>query len=230
MRSGDSELIRALPLFQEMDDAHFEELIKAAFLQRFPDHVVLIREGEFPDFLHVVVEGSVELFAANRNRETTIGALRPVTTFILAAVVQDQVYLKSARTLAPSRILMIPAEAVRAIFSRDAGFARAIVRELAIRYRGIVRTLKNQKLRTGVERLANWILQADHGSGRFVAQSGDLEHRLHRQRAARDHDHRPEEAHRDRPSAPVDRRGPVSGRSVRMRAFTSEGIGENPAE
>ena len=170
MRSGDYELMRVLPLFQEMADRHFEDLIKPAFLQRFPDHVVLIREGEPPDFLHVVVEGMVELFATHKKRETTIDTLRPVTTFILAAVVQDDVYLKSARTLTPSRILMIPAEAVRDVFSQDAGFARAIVRELAIRYRSIVRILKNQKLRTGIERLANWILQTDHangGTGRF---------------------------------------------------------------
>lgn len=170
MRAADTDIIRALPLFCDMADEQFAELIKAAFLQRFPDHVVLIREGEPPDFLHVVVEGTVELFATHKKRETTIATLRPVTTFILAAVVQDGVYLKSARTLTPSRILMIPAETVRDVFSRDAGFARAIVRELAIRYRSIVRILKNQKLRTGIERLANWILQTDvasGGTGRF---------------------------------------------------------------
>jgi CRP/FNR family transcriptional activator FtrB len=56
---------------------------------------------------------------------------------------------------------MIPAPIVRDVFGRDAAFARAIVNELAARYRGVVRALKNEKLRTGVERLANWILQAN---------------------------------------------------------------------
>ena len=37
--------------------------MSAAFLQRFPQGVSLIQEGELPDFLHIVVEGSVELFA-----------------------------------------------------------------------------------------------------------------------------------------------------------------------
>ena len=142
-----------------MSDTHFAELIRAGFLQRFPEHVTLFREGEMPDFLHIVVEGNVELFSSHADHETTIDILRPVSTFILAAVVQDDVYLKSARTIGPCRVLMIPAEAVRAIFGRDAGFARAVVGELATRYRGIVRALKNQKLRTGTERLANWILQ-----------------------------------------------------------------------
>jgi CRP/FNR family transcriptional activator FtrB len=170
MRAQDSDLIRTLPLFSGMTEPLFEELMRAAFLQRFPAHVVLIREGELPDFLHVTVEGAVELFATHRDFETTLDILRPVTTFILAAVIQDDFYLKSARTLSPARILMIPAPAVRSVFGRDAIFARAVVSELALRYRGIVRNLKNQKLRTGLERLAAWILQTDsrHGStGRF---------------------------------------------------------------
>lgn len=171
MRTQDSELIRALALFRDMSDARFDELMRAAFLQRFPAHVVLIQEGEPPDFLHVVVDGTVELFATHQGRETTIDILQPVTTFILAAVIQDEVYLKSARTLTGAQILMIPAEAVRSVFGQDAMFARAVVGELAVRYRSIVRELKNQKLRTGIERLANWILRRDAesgGAGRFT--------------------------------------------------------------
>ena len=125
----------------------------------------LIAEGDLPDFLHIVVEGSVELFASHDGHETTLDIMRPVTTFILAAVIRDEVYLKSARTLSPAQILMIPAQTVRDVFGRDAAFARAIVNELAERYRGVVRSLKNEKLRTSAERLANWILQADAKQG-----------------------------------------------------------------
>jgi CRP/FNR family transcriptional activator FtrB len=54
---------------------------------------------------------------------------------------------------------------VRDVFGRDAAFARAIVNELAERYRTVVRALKNEKLRSSAERLANWILQADSLQG-----------------------------------------------------------------
>lgn len=171
MRPAEMSTIRSLPLFEKMADEHFAELVKPAFLQRFPQGVTLITEGEMPDFLHVVVEGTIELYARHRARETTLDILQPVTTFILAAVVRDEVYLKSARTLAPSQILMIPGQTVRDIFGRDAAFARAIVNELADRYRCLVRSLKNEKLRTSAERLANWILlRADEqGGGAEVA-------------------------------------------------------------
>ena len=165
MRQSDWKTIRALPLFRDMSEAHFGELVRAAFLQRFPQHVTLIHEGDLPDFLHIVVDGSVELFGAHNGHETTIDIIRPVTTFILAAVIRDDVYLKSARTLMPAQILMIPAETVRDVFDRDAAFARAIVNELAERYRTVVRSLKNEKLRNSAERLANWILRVDAQQG-----------------------------------------------------------------
>jgi CRP/FNR family transcriptional activator FtrB len=165
VRQSDWKLVRSLPLFSDMTKANFEELLNAALLQRFPQHVTMVNEGDLPDFLHIVVEGSVELFGVHNGHETAIDIIRPVTTFILAAVIRDEVYLKSARTLTPAQILMIPAQTVREVFGRDAAFARAIVNELAARYRVVVRALKNEKLRSSVERLANWILQADSLQG-----------------------------------------------------------------
>jgi len=165
VRRSEQDLVRALPLFRNVAEMHFDGLMNAAFLQRFPQHVILINEGDQPDFLHIVVEGTVELFGCLAGRETTLDIIRPVTTFILAAVIRDEVYLKSARTLTPARILMLPAAAVRDVFDRDGHFARAIVTELALRYRGLVRALKDQKLRNSAERLANWILESDRQQG-----------------------------------------------------------------
>jgi CRP/FNR family transcriptional activator FtrB len=171
MRDTDTDEVRAAHLFRDVDVAHFATLMRAAYLQRFPAHVALIDEGDKPDFLHVVLEGAVELYSRHDGRETTLNVVSPVTTFILAAVVGDLPYLAGARTLAPARVLMIPAETVRAVFDQDAAFARAIVQELSRSFRGVMRELKNQKLRTSIERLANWMLVADTengGSGRFT--------------------------------------------------------------
>ncbi len=165
MRQAEYHLVRALPLFENVSEKYFDELMGSALMQRFPQGLTLIREGELPDFLHIVVEGSVELFASHDGHETVLDILEPVTTFILAAVIRDEVYLKSARTLTPAQILMIPAPGVRGVFDRDAAFARALVNELALRYRCVVRSLKNEKLRNSKERLANWILQEDAHQG-----------------------------------------------------------------
>jgi CRP/FNR family transcriptional activator FtrB len=158
MRDTDAEIVRALPLFSGMQQTHFQTLIGAGYLQRFPHGVVLVDEGQKPDFLHILVEGSVEFFSSSRGRETTLSFLTPPGAFILAAVVLDQLYLKSARTTESSMVVLIPAGAVREVFSKDTVFARAVVAELAMRYRSLAKDLKNQRLRSGLERLANWVL------------------------------------------------------------------------
>src|SRR5579864_3906279 len=103
-------------------------LLDAALLQQFPTGVVLLHEGDHAHFLHVLVEGLVEIFTEQSGGEWGISLVNPVSTFILAAVVSDQPYLNSARTLADSRVLLIPAQRVREVFDQDVAFARIVAR------------------------------------------------------------------------------------------------------
>ncbi len=137
---------------------NLERLLDAALLQQFPAGVVLIREGAQADFLHVLVDGLVEIFTEQDGGEWGISLITPVSTFILAAVVVEQPYLNSVRTLTESRILLIPASRVRELFDKDVAFARAMARQLALAYRTSVKKLKGYMARSSVERLANWIL------------------------------------------------------------------------
>lgn len=151
--------LRRLDLFSGLDDANFDALMRASYVQTFPPQVEMISEGDHSDFLHVVLTGSVEMFARWNRRETVMQVVRPVATFILAATIKDAPYLMSARTLEKSRIVLLPSQDVRAVFSQDANFARAIVTELAQCYRVVVKSQKDLKLRTSLERLANYLLR-----------------------------------------------------------------------
>src|SRR6202140_3052438 len=154
-----------------MTENNLASLLDAALLQQFPTGVILIHEGDHADFLHVLVDGLVEIFTEQNGGEWGISLVNPVSTFILAAVVGDQPYLNSARTLADSRVLLIPAQRVRDVFDRDVAFARMVARELALAYRSSVKKLKGYMARSSVERLANWILteaQKDGAQGNIV--------------------------------------------------------------
>lgn len=165
MRATDLPEVRALRLFNSMENQHFDALMEVSYLQTFPPQLELIAEGDLADFLYIVVEGSVELYARSNGREATMGLVRPVGTFILAAVLKDAVYLMSARTAQRSKILLIPSQNIRQAFQQDAEFARAIVQELASCYRGVVKEHKDLKLRTAVERLANRLLRYHKDQG-----------------------------------------------------------------
>ncbi|MBI1197940.1 MAG: cyclic nucleotide-binding domain-containing protein [Phenylobacterium sp.] len=158
MRPADLDRVRALPLFSDCSDATFRDVTAGAFLQRFPPGTTLLLEGDQVDFLYVLLDGIVELEGTWNDKETTLSILKPVSTFILAAVVLDADGLMTARTLERSDILMLSGEAIRRAMKADAGFACAVAEELSGCYRGLVRTLKNQKLRGGIERLANYLI------------------------------------------------------------------------
>lgn len=165
MRAHELLQVKSLPLFSGMAAESLEGLLDAALLQQFPAGVVLIHEGQPADFLHVLVDGLIEIFTEQNGVEWGISLINPVSTFILAAVVTDQPYLNSARTLANSRILLIPRQRVRAVFDEDVAFARIVARELAQAYRSSVKKLKGYMARSSAERLANWILTEAHGEG-----------------------------------------------------------------
>jgi CRP/FNR family transcriptional activator FtrB len=157
--------VRALPLFSGMEPALFDTLMRGTYVQNFPPQIDLIHEGDPSDFLHVVLSGSVDLYAGWNGRETSMATVRPVSTFILAATVRDAPYLMSARTLEKSRIALIPSQDVREIFALDGMFARSVVTELAQCYRSVIKTQKDLKLRTSLERLANYLLRQQRRAG-----------------------------------------------------------------
>jgi CRP/FNR family transcriptional activator FtrB len=171
VRPYDLERCRLLPLFANMSADTFRDVTAGAHMQRFPTGTLMLLEGDAVDFLYVVLEGQVELHGTWNDQETVLAVLRPISTFILAAVVLDADALMSARTLERSEILMIPGDAIRKAMVDDAQFALAVSRDLAGGFRTMVRAVKNQKLRNGAERLANYLVMlraADPGVGSNV--------------------------------------------------------------
>lgn len=159
MRIEEKPEIARLPLFREMDDVKRERVFAGSFLQVFPPQLTLFEFGQHADFLHVLVDGLVELSATSGGRETTMRIVEPVTSFILAAVVNDLPYLMTARTLEPSRILLVPAALIREVIRQDTALMQETMRELALAYRDLVRALADMKLRQSAERLGNYLLQ-----------------------------------------------------------------------
>jgi CRP/FNR family transcriptional activator FtrB len=165
MPRTDRELIGALPLFRDVTQATLAELLRVGLLQQFQPHATLFNEGDWPDCLVAVAKGSIELYSNHAGRETTTDIVNPKMTCGLAAIVREDVHLSSARTLTPSQVLTVPADTVRHLLRSDVSFARAVEKELAGTCVHLAKVLKNQKLRSGAERLANWILDTDRRQG-----------------------------------------------------------------
>lgn len=165
MRAEDTEKLKCLNVFRGVKENTFQRAIAPSFLQSFPAGTILLEENRPADFLYIVLDGLVEMSSSATGDETVIEILGPVNLFILAAVLNNDICLQSARTLTPARILMIPANLIRDLMGEDHDFMKAVVFELASAYRRTVKELKNQKLRSGTARLANWLLKEERCQG-----------------------------------------------------------------
>lgn len=178
MRPDDLAEIRELPLFSGMRQDCYDRLMQAAYVQTFPQGLTMIRQGDHADFLFILLEGQVELFATWDGHESTMAMLRPLGTFILAASIRDAPYLMSARTLERSRIMLVPSIDLRRIFQDDSAFAMAIIQDLADSYRSVVRHAKGLKLRNSRERIAAYLLRQAQLAGEVRSFVLPVEKRL----------------------------------------------------
>lgn len=171
LRASDVDAIRARTPFSEMDPRGLEQMVEASYLQRFPAGTQLIEEGDPAEMLHLLLEGTIDLYGHYKSKESTLILMQPVRAFILAAVVHDLPYLMSARSLTPVRILMIPATVTHELLANDRAFYAAMLRELASEFRRTLKALKSQKLRDGTERIAAFLLELQQAQGGAEAVS-----------------------------------------------------------
>ena len=163
-RGLDADRIRSVRLFKQVSDLHFRALLRSASVRHVPPRSILFKEGSRPNTLYALLSGAVELFSEHRDKRRTVAIIRSVKPCMLASLWRDRNPL-SARTLASSELLLVPARLLHDLIETDAGFASAATAELAGEWHDAVEQLKNDTLRTAGERLAYWLLRFDRDSG-----------------------------------------------------------------
>ena len=159
-KANDIELnLRRAPLFCDISINTLRAISRAATSQSYKAGELLFSAGEPPDYLHVLIEGTVKLTASQLDgRESIIELLQPVDSFLMAAVLTSKPYLMSAEAIGPVRVLLIPSALLRRHVSTDSHLALTMIASLANQYRQMVRHVKDLRLRTAAQRLGIYIL------------------------------------------------------------------------
>jgi CRP/FNR family transcriptional regulator, transcriptional activator FtrB len=170
LTEADAVQVRSIHLFKSLSDPAFPALLKSASIKHFPARIVLFSEGDRATTLYTLLQGSIELFSEHHDRRSTIAVIRSIRPFVLASIT-DNINPMSARTLARSDLLLVPLPVIHRLMDTDPAFARAIAYELAGDVRDIIQDFKSHRLRTSIERVAEWIIRSDEaagGAGSFV--------------------------------------------------------------
>jgi CRP-like cAMP-binding protein len=144
------EFLRRLALFSDLDAEELGAIAEVAQPVRFPASALIFREGEAGDCAYVVVQGSVQVFATDRNGDEIV--LARLTEL---EIVGEQSLLDgssgrrnaSLRACEDSTLLRIPSAEFRAVLARRSTLAdilsqagRQQVRANAIRSARLSRT------------------------------------------------------------------------------------------
>ncbi len=154
-------VLRTVPPFGRLDSRLHARLDAISEIGRFGPHTELCTQGEVPAVLHFVLDGQVALRgAAPDGSQAVMEVVRPgpCASFILAAVLTDQPYLMTATTITETQVLMIRAPALRALIRTEPEIALALLGTVARDFRGMVRQVRDLKLRTATQRLGCYLL------------------------------------------------------------------------
>ena len=167
MRADDIASLSRAPLFAGLRPGTLERLSHHALMRRLLAGTELFDQGERPLYLHVLLEGSVELLGrSSEYRETVVELLTPVDAFILAAALTDTPYLMAARVVTASRVVLLRAETLRQQLVADPALSLAMLASLSCHYQGLVRQVKNLKLRSTTQRLGCYLLSLTGRAGK----------------------------------------------------------------
>jgi len=155
----------ALPIFAAFPPVIIDKLLGVTSIEQIPAGFVLIEEGVAYQSLLVLVRGLLQVHTHFDSKDRTLAVLTSPAILNADAIFSDAVSLGSARTLQASCVARIAIHQARRLFWEERAFADAINRELVSNYRNLLREFKNIRTRTGIQRLAAWILTMFDSAG-----------------------------------------------------------------
>ena len=151
--------VEDVPFLAALPPATRARLLEDARIERFAARDQLLKEGEVPKDIHIVLSGIVDLSCTYKNHEYTALILSAGDVSMPAAALFEEHYLIAARTLTPARILMIDAQALRVEAGRSPELALSLARILAGQWRLALKIILDLKCRTPSQRLASFLLR-----------------------------------------------------------------------
>lgn len=155
----DLEKLRAAPLFAGLGVALLERIQAISRPVNAAEGEELFRQGTYPEYLHLLLEGQVALTGMSADGSTAlVEVVRPGEHFILAAVLAELPYSMTARAVAGSRLLAIEAAWLLRLMDSEPELAAALRRSVSREFGGMVRQVRDLKLRTTAQRLGCYLL------------------------------------------------------------------------
>jgi len=158
--------IRSCTLFARLDPATLAELETLASPRRFRKGQLVLREGEHPAGIFVVVRGVLKVYQLGVNgKEHVLKLAREQDTIGEVAVMGEFPVPAFVEALEECECLLIPAMPFRALLDSDARISRLILAGIAMRVRHMIGMIEDIVLRDATARVARYLLSQSEADG-----------------------------------------------------------------
>jgi CRP-like cAMP-binding protein len=129
-----TELLRRYPFFGGLNEAQLSGIAMIAEEAAYPKDAVILEEGKPAVKLHLVTEGSVDLWHDGGGAEkirTPVGEVAPGEVLGVSSMIAPFRLTATATASQPARAIVIDAAGLRAMCEVDCGLGYTIMRHLA---------------------------------------------------------------------------------------------------
>ncbi len=128
------EILSEVPYFSELPVEELENLCRAADIIDVAEGEVVIHEGDMPDALLVVADGTFEAFRQSADSEVTLGLAGRGEVLGEMSLLEGRLASASLRALSPARLVRVPGDRFTRLLEHN-HFLRGMLLTVIIRMR-----------------------------------------------------------------------------------------------
>ena len=154
------EILRNLPLFQEVRQADLEALAPSVRTVHAERRKVLFKRGDPCEGFHMLVSGKVKLsLVSSQGVDKPLDFVTSGGSFGDITMLLERPYYLTAQALEDSLLLYLPRNAIVRLIESDSRFAMRMLASLSMRMRNVVDDIECFSLQPPAARLVTYLLR-----------------------------------------------------------------------
>lgn len=153
-------VLKNISLFSELTDCDFEAISKFAVTRNYPNHSMVIYEGDQSDSLYIIISGKVKVFLADEEgKEVTLNMQGEGEYFGELSLFDDAPRSASVITTENTRLTVISKAALDECLGNNPAIALKVIRGLARRLRKLTENVRSLALMDVYGRIARILIE-----------------------------------------------------------------------
>jgi CRP-like cAMP-binding protein len=179
-RKSTAEALRALPLFQSLDEKGLEEIAELLIERKFPRDAVICEEGVAGDYMYLIQQGQVKVTKTSEDGREKILEIFAEGAFIgEMALLDREPRSASMKTTSACVLLALSRQDFLGLLRENSEIAMGVIRELSRRLRETdeqVRALMFERVEQRTRRVLRRLAREPHPERPELVLTGPVTH------------------------------------------------------